>query len=199
MKTIGLTGGIGSGKTTVSQILGELGASIIDADVLGHQIYLPGSVGFERVVEAFGSEVVGPQGTIDRKKLGPIVFADPAALKRLNSIVHPLIFEAAKREIQDRRAGGFKLPIVLEAAILIEANWMPLVDEVWLVVSDADAVKSRLGSQRGMPAPDVESRMRAQMSNEERRRFADVVIENTGSIAALRTAIERQWTRCVAA
>ena len=120
---IGLTGGIGSGKSTVAAILSELGASVIDADKVGHDVYLPGSEGFRLVREAFGDGVVGADGTIDRKALGARVFADPALLARLNAIVHPLIGAEIRRRIEAARAGAPTRPIVVEAAIMLEAGW----------------------------------------------------------------------------
>ena len=113
MKTIGLTGGIGSGKSTVSNILATLGAHIIDADSVGHEIYLPGKAAWKQVTEAFGQEIVAEDQTIDRKKLGAIVFSSPDVLARLNAIVHPIMFEEIRQRIQAKRAEGFTVPIVL--------------------------------------------------------------------------------------
>ena len=149
MKTIGLTGGIGSGKSTVSQLLAERGAFVIDADKVGHEIYLPGKAAWQQVTAAFGSEILAADQTIDRKKLGAIVFGSAEARQRLNAIVHPLMFEDIAARIQAKRATGFSAPIVVEAAILIEANWIPLVDEVWLVEASTGAVVERVAAQRG--------------------------------------------------
>src|SRR5215470_9316522 len=110
MKTIGLTGGIGSGKTAVARILAELGAEVINADLVGHEVYRPGTPGFAQVVAAYGNDIVGADGAIDRKKLGAIVFADAKALARLNSIVHPLIFESIRERIEARRREGATRP-----------------------------------------------------------------------------------------
>src|SRR5690242_9533060 len=134
MLTVGLTGGIGSGKSTVAKILAELGAPSFDADKVGHEIYRPDGPAYHEVIAAFGSAVVALDGTIDRKKLGPIVFADPAQLRRLESIVHPRMFERMRAMVAEMRAQGVSAPIVIEAAILIEAHWQPLFDEIWLVV-----------------------------------------------------------------
>src|SRR5512145_1043887 len=117
---VGLTGGIGAGKSTVAAILAELGARVIDADRIGHEVYRPGSEGFRRVVGAFGPGIVAADGTIDRRALGAIVFGDPAALARLNALVHPLIAEELSRRIAEARAGGDAGPIVIEAAVLLE-------------------------------------------------------------------------------
>ncbi|MBI3783437.1 MAG: dephospho-CoA kinase [Deltaproteobacteria bacterium] len=193
MKTIGLTGGIGSGKSSATEILAEFGAAVINADSVGHDIYRPGTDGWKKVSDAFGSGIVAADGSIDRKKLGAIVFADPAALKRLNAIVHPLISDEVKRRIAALRASGFRLPIVVEAAILIEANWQPLVDEVWLLVAGKAAVVQRLRAQRGVTTADIEARIAAQLDDPTRRRQADVVIENDASLDSLRHKLHDAW------
>ena len=197
--TIGLTGGIGSGKSTVATLLEELGAVVIHADVVGHEVYLPQTEGWRRVTAAFGSEILKPDQTIDRQKLGAIVFRDPAALKQLNAIVHPLISAEVERRIRSLRANNVVLPIVVEAAILIEANWLPLVDEVWLVVAGKDAVVQRLSSQRGLSPDEVSRRVDAQLSDVERRKFAHIVIENRGSVDDLRQHVTSAWKRVTAA
>ena len=193
MKTIGLTGGIGSGKSTVSKVLATLGASIIDADRVGHEIYLPGKAAWKQVTNTFGREIVAEDQTIDRKKLGAIVFGSPDALARLNAIVHPIMFEEIRQRIQARRAEGFTLPVVVEAAILIEANWLPLADTVWVVETDKDAAIRRVAEQRGMSTADAEARIANQLSNAERRKHAQVVIRNNGSLQALEQQIQQAW------
>jgi dephospho-CoA kinase len=199
VKTIGLTGGIGSGKSTVAQILGDLGARVIHADAVGHEIYLPQSEGWRRVTQAFGNGILKADQTIDRQKLGAIVFNDSQALARLNAIVHPLIHDEIRRRIEAQRAAGFRGPIVLEAAVLIEANWLPLVDEVWLVAADKSAVIDRVARQRGLSPDEVATRVAAQLSDAERRRFAHVVVENTGSRDELRKRVEAAWQRATSA
>ena len=195
MKTIGLTGGIGSGKSTVSQILAELGAFIIDADKVGHEIYLPGNEAWQQVTMAFGRDILAPDQTIDRKKLGAIVFSGDDARKKLNAIVHPLMFKDIGRRIKAKRAEGFSKPIVVEAAVLIEANWVPLVDEVWLVVTNKNAVIERVATQRGLTAKDTEARIASQISDADRRQHAQLVIENDGSLEELRQKIRTAWDR----
>jgi dephospho-CoA kinase len=151
IRTVGVTGGIGSGKSSVVQVLAELGATVIDADRVGHEVYAPGTVGFDQVVAAFGPDVVGADGAIDRKRLGAIVFGDPAALARLNAVVHPLIRATVAERVAAAHAAG-TAPIVVEAALLIEAKWDALVDEVWLVVARREVIEERLTQQRGMAA-----------------------------------------------
>ncbi len=193
MRTVGLTGGIGSGKSTVAKILAELGAFVVDADRVGHEVYLPGTPGWDQVVEAFGSGVVGEDGAIDRKALGAIVFADPEQLARLNGIVHPLIRDAVHDRVAEALLADSARPVVLEAALLIEAKWYELVDEVWVVEVDPQTVIDRVTASRPMDAASVQARIDAQLSSEERRRVADVVIANDGTPAELRAEIERLW------
>lgn len=193
MVTIGLTGGIGSGKTVVAHILADLGAHVIDADAVGHAVYRPGTPGWQQVVDAFGREIVTPEGTIDRKKLGAVVFADPAARERLNAIVHPLIGADIATQL-DRARRELVIPaVVIEAAVLLEARWHTLLDEVWVVVADPSRIAERLRSQRRLPAEEVAARQAAQMSDAERRPLADVVIENTGTLSDLRRQVETLW------
>ena len=196
--TIGLTGGIGSGKSTVAAMLADLGAVVINADTVGHDVYLPHTDGWRQVTAAFGPSIVRTDQTIDRPALGAIVFADPAQLRRLNAIVHPLIAADIRRRIDVLRSAGTTAPIVVEAAVLIEAGWQSLVDTVWLVVASRAAVTQRVTAQRGLSAGDVVRRIDSQLSDDERRRCADVVIENTGSLDALRHAVVRLWQQLVA-
>ncbi len=193
MLTIGLTGGIGSGKSTVAKMLAQLGAPSFDADKVGHEIYLPGAPAYHDVIAAFGNAIVAPDGTIDRKKLGPIVFADPAQLKRLEAIVHPRMFERMGQMVAEMRAQGVTAPIVIEAAILIEAHWQPLFDEIWLVVAPRDKVVQRVEAERGLKPEQTEARIKAQLSDEERRKHASIVIDNGGTIEELRVKVEKLW------
>jgi dephospho-CoA kinase len=199
MKVIGLTGGIGSGKSTVAALLAELGARVIDADRVGHDVYRPGTPGWERVVEAFGREVVSADGTIDRAKLGARVFADPVALATLNGIVHPLIWRELEARVAAARAAGGEAPVVIEAAILLESGWRSLADTIWAVIAPRRTVIDRVQRQRGLVPADVEARIAAQTDDETRRRMADVVIENDGSLEELGAAVRAAWARTVAA
>ncbi|TMB20017.1 MAG: dephospho-CoA kinase [Deltaproteobacteria bacterium] len=194
---VGLTGGIGAGKSTVAAILTELGARVIDADRIGHEVYRPGSEGFARVVEAFGPGVVGADGAIDRRTLGARVFADPAARARLGALVHPLIAAEVGRRIAAARAEGFDGPLVVEAAVLLEAGWRPLVDRVWVVSTRREHAIARIVAARGLTREEVERRLDAQLSDAERRRQADLVIENDGPPAALQAAVEDAWRTLV--
>ena len=140
-------------------------------------------------------EILAADQTIDRKKLGAIVFGSTEARQRLNAIVHPLMFQDIARRIQAKRAAGFSGPIVVEAAILIEANWIPLVDEVWLVETNTQAVVERVAAQRGLAASDTEARIASQLPNVERRKHAQLVIHNDGSLADLKQRVGQAWER----
>lgn len=192
MKVIGLTGGIGSGKSTVSRFLGEMGAVVLDADKVGHQAYQPGTETWKELVAAFGEDIVAPDSTIDRRKLGAIVFADPEALARLNRIMHPRMFDMMKARIEEYRGQGTEV-VVLEAAILLEANWTPLVDEVWVTVASESIVVQRTRERTGLPEEQIKARIRSQLSNEERSQQAKVVITNDGDLAELRVKVEKLW------
>ena len=194
MLTIGLTGGIGSGKTTVTKILAELGAPILDADKVGHAIYAPGGPAYADMIAAFGNGILADDRTIDRTKLGPIVFADPDALKRLNSIVHPKMYARMRGMIDAMRAAGEARPIVVEAAILIEANWLPLFNEVWLIVAAKERVIDRVERDRGLARVQVEARIKAQLSDDERRKHAAIVITNDSTIDDLRATLAATWS-----
>ncbi len=185
MLTIGLTGGIGSGKSTVAKMLAALGAVVWDADVIGHSVYEPGMPAREELIAAFGPAIVGADDRIDRKALGRIVFADPDALKRLNAIVHPRIFERMAAMVREARAQGERRPIVIEAAILIEAGWQKLFDEIWLVTASREHVIERVERNRKLARDQIEARIRAQLPESERRKWAKVVIENDGTFDAL--------------
>jgi dephospho-CoA kinase len=193
MLTIGITGGIGSGKSTVTKILAELGAPIIDADKIGHNIYQPDGPAYPEMIAAFGEGILAPDRTIDRRKLGPIVFGDPGALQRLNAIVHPKMFARMREMVERLRAEGERKPIVIEAAVLIEANWHPLFDEIWLVVASKERVIERVELERGLKPEQTEARIRAQLSDAERRKHATEFISNDGTFEELRTKVVKLW------
>lgn len=197
MITIGLTGGIGSGKSTVAQMLGELGAPTLDADKVAHTTYAPDGPAYDAVIVAFGADIVAPDRTIDRKKLGAIVFGKPEQLNKLTSIVWPATRDSIRRNVVELRARGAKLPIVVEAAILIEANWQPLFDEIWLVRAPREQVVVRIESQRGLKPEETEARIRAQLSDEERAKHATLTIENNGTREDLRELLKEVWTEAL--
>lgn len=197
MKVIGLTGGIGSGKSTVARLFAEHGARVIDADKIGHDVYRPGTSAWEGVVAAFGRDVIAADGTIDRAVLGRRVFADPAARARLNAIVHPLIGMEIQTRLEAARQADDGRPVVIEAALLLDAGWRPLADVVVVVVAPRTAIFERLQAQRGLAAADVEARIAAQIDDDARRRLADIVIENDGGMDDLRAAVHALWEHIV--
>lgn len=189
---IGLTGGIASGKSVVSQMLAERGALVIDADKVGHEAYARGSGCYDAVVEAFGPDVVGADGEIDRKALGGKVFGDPAQRKRLEGIVWPWMRQTMEGRLGQLRADGVPV-VVLEAAVLIEADWLPLVDQVWVVVVEPAVARERIIKRNGLSAEQADARIAAQLSNRERVAKADVVIENNGTLDDLRQRVADAW------
>ncbi len=191
MFVIGLTGGIGTGKTQVSDILQSLGATPINADQVGHEAYLPKTETWREVVDAFGADIVDEDNQIVRSRLGAIVFSDPAQLDRLNSIVHPRIYGMISDRIGGLKSQGVEV-VVVEAALLIEANWTPLADDVWVVTAPRDVVLSRL-SDRGMPTERAESIMGAQMPQDERISHADAVVANDAGLDKLEASVRKMW------
>ena len=186
---IGLTGGIAAGKSTVSEALRDAGAAIIDADKIGHEAYQPGTDTHAALVDAFGEGIVAESGEIDRRRLGAIVFADPEQRLRLQAIVWPRMKQMMRERLDALAASGAEVAVI-EAAVLIEADWLDLVDEVWVVQVPESVAMQRLMTRNGLSAEDAQARIRAQLSNEERGRYAQVVIDNSGSIADARRRVE---------
>jgi len=192
MKVIGLTGGIGSGKSTVSQFLAELGAVILDADKVGHEAFKPNTELWRQVVAAFGRRILTPDGDIDREKLGEIVFGNPESLARLNQIMHPGMYDIVKAQLGEYRQQGMEV-VVLEAPLLIEAGWTSLVDEVWVTVASEATVLSRLQEQKGLSRQESLARIHSQLLSEERVRRADVVIDTDCNLDELRARVGELW------
>lgn len=192
MRVIGLTGGIGTGKSEAAAALAELGAEVIDADAEGHLAYRSGTPGWERVVELFGRDILGPDGEVDRSKLGSIVFGDPAALASLNEVVHPLIRERIEARLAELAASGTGVAVV-DAALLYQAGWDELTDEVWVVTAPQDAVAERLVARRGMSGQTLRRRIEAQGPAETLASRAAVTIDNAGSLRELRDRVGRLW------
>lgn len=191
MRVIGLTGGIGSGKSTVSRLLAELGATVLDADKVAHQLYEPGKEAWEALVAEFGQGILTPTGAIDRAKLGGMVFSEPEALKRLNRIMHPRIFHRLRDILREYLQQGLGV-VVVEAAVLLEAGWTPLVDEVWVTVASEETVVARL-QQKGLSPEQARARLRSQLPVEDKLKAAQVVIPNDGDLEELRRRVEALW------
>jgi dephospho-CoA kinase len=194
MLVIGLTGGIGTGKSLVAHMLGELGAEIIDADRIGHEAYTPHTPVWKEVVEAFGEDILQTSGEIDRKRLGSIVFSDPKELARLNSIMHPRMAEMIHKRVIELEGQGADT-VVVEAAVLVEAGWdkLPWVDEVWVTRSDEEQVVQRIKERNNLPDEEIRKRIGSQLPFEERSRNAQVVVDNSGAIDDLKQAVESIW------
>jgi dephospho-CoA kinase len=186
---IGLTGGIASGKSAIGRMLAERGAYVVDADNVAHDTYKPGGEAYRSIVDAFGRDVHGVNDVIDRAKLGAIVFGDAAKLKMLTDIVWPATRSLVEAIAAQQAAAGTRV-FVVEAPLLLEAGWRDAVDEVWLVRSNIDAVRSRLGT-RGMKPDDIEARMAARKLPDAAA--ADVVIGNDGGLESLERCVEQEW------
>lgn len=195
---IGLTGGLGTGKSTVAEMLREKGAVVIHADQLGHQVYEPGRPAYYEIVEAFGPQVLGDGGRIDRRRLAQLVFADAEALARLNRITHPRIRQAMQEQLaQLARQEGVQVAVV-EAALLLEAGWDDLVDEIWVTVAPPEVAAQRAAARSGIPVEEAMARIRAQLDNEKRAQRAHVVIDTSCPLEETRRQVEEEWQKLTA-
>jgi len=192
MFVIGLTGGIGSGKSTVSDMLRAKGAAVVYADQVGHEVYKPGTAVWDEVVAAFGRQVLTADGEIDRRKLGGIVFADPEARRHLNAITHPPMRRLMAERLDELRRQGVRVA-VLEAALLIEASWADLTDEVWLTLAPPAVAAERLMQRSGLSREEAEARIVSQLSNEERLEHADMVIDTNCSLEEVARRVDELW------
>ncbi len=192
MHVIGLTGGIASGKSTVTRFFKDRDVPVIDADILGHRTYDPGTDTFAAVVATFGQDLVAADGSIDRRVLGGKVFGKPDELKRLTDIVWPGIRKLASEALSEFEAAGNSI-VVLEAAVLFEAGWEDLVDEVWVVVVEPDLAVQRLASRNGLDEAAARARIDSQLSNDERISRSNVVIKNNGTLEELEGNIQKAW------
>ena len=188
MFVIGLTGGIGSGKTEVSKILESFGARIINADTLGHRIYRKNTKAWPKIVEEFGETILDTNGNIIRSELAKRVFSSKNELDKLNKICHPEIKNLVITELNKWNLKKANV-IVLEAAILIEANWQNIVDEVWLIDSKTSNIFDRVKKRDKIDDQAIKARIDSQMNHTERTEYADEVITNNGTIDELRNAL----------
>jgi dephospho-CoA kinase len=191
MFVIGLTGGIGTGKSTVAQVLQEQGLPVLSADLVGHEVYLPGRPGYHEIVKEW-PQVVSPEGTVDRKKLGAIVFADPKELAKLNSITHPRMKGMMREKLGELDKKGEKV-VVLEAALLLEARWDDLADEIWVTAAPPETAARRVAERSGLDPDRVMERIRAQMSTEERMKRANASIDTSGDMESTRRQTLELW------
>ena len=188
---IGLTGNIGTGKSTVAGMLVELGAEAIDADAVVHQVMRAGTPVHAAIVSAFGPGVLSPGGEVDRRRLGEIVFADPAALARLEAIIHPVVIEEVNRRVASSSAAA----VVVEAIKLIEAGMADGCDSVWVTTCRPEQQAQRIMEARGLSRAEAEHRVRVQPPQEEKVARADVVIDTSGTLAWTREQVVAAWER----
>jgi dephospho-CoA kinase len=189
VKLVGLTGGIASGKSTVSEILARQGAAIINADVLAREVVEPGRQAWTEIVNTFGIAVLQPDRALDRQKLRAIIFDDPDARKKLESIIHPQVRALAEQRIREHAAAGYAV-IVYEVPLLFEGNLQEWLRPVILVACDVDTQRNRLQSRDNLSAAQAQKHIDAQMSLEAKRRLADYVIENNGSLEDLKRQVQ---------
>lgn len=193
MKVIGLTGGIGSGKSTIAKYLAELGAFVINADEIGHEVLKTDSKARQRIVASLGRQILTPDGHIDRNKLGGMVFGNHKSLSRLNRIMHPRIYRVVAARLEQYRKQGVKV-VVVEAPLLIEASWSTKVDELWVTTAPEATVLKRL-DKIGLSYDEAMVRIRSQLADSERVKLADVVIGTDCSLDELKLKVDRLWQR----
>ena len=184
MKLVGLTGGIASGKSTVAKILQSLGAAIVNADDLAREVVEPGHEAWKEIVASFGTDILQSDQTLDRQKLRTLIFNQPEARKRLESIIHPRVRALAEERIRDYAAAGYPVAIY-EVPLLFEGNLQEWLRPVILVACDVETQTARLQKRDHLTAADAEKHIAAQMSLKDKRRLADYVIENNGSLEDL--------------
>lgn len=194
MKIIGLTGNIGSGKSTVSRRLGELGAEILDTDQVSRDVVAPGTPGLKEIVNAFGPEVLTPEGGLNREKMGSIVFAQPEARKRLETIIHPRIKQVVGDRIKKYKSGRGNSPaLVIEVPLLFESGWHCYMDEVWLVTVDPAVQLQRIMSRDKLSGEQALSRMNSQMPQEQKIKLAQKIIDNSGPREDTMARVDALW------
>ena len=197
MQRVGLTGGIGAGKSTAAEMLRELGAYVVHADQLGHETYSKGGTARPRVLERFGNEILGDDGEIDRARLAGIVFGDKNERLALEGIVWPEIRKLMSARLAEAEAAG-AIVAVVEAAVMLEAGWEDLFDQVWTVETHRDVAKARLMARQSISASEADARLRAQLTSGERAKRSSVVIENRGTVEELKSAVTAAYENLIA-
>jgi len=194
MRVIGLTGGIGSGKSTVARFLAELGAIVIDVDKTGHELLNSDTPVRRKVIATFGEQILDANGEIDRHKLGDIVFHNPEARLRLNRIMHPRMKQQATEQIKAYAEKGAGV-VVLEAPLLVEAGWASAVDEVWVTTASEATILRRLQERSGLSASESTARLRSQLPVAEKLKHADVIIDTDCSLDELEAKVKTLWQK----
>lgn len=193
MKIIGLTGGIATGKSQVSSILSELGAMVIDADIVAREVVQKGLPAWQQLKDTFGEEYFLSNGELNRRKLGQLVFSHPSELDKLNSITHPAIKAKIEERINDLKVQGYNGIVVVDAALLLEAGWETMVDQVWVVDAPIEKRIERLMNRDNLTRDQALSRINSQMSQQERIAKADKIIYNNSNIDSLKEQVLRIW------
>lgn len=195
-KVVGLTGGIATGKSTVSAMLEELGSVIIDADLIARKIVEPGEKAWKEIIDSFGREFLNQDGTINRQRLGELVFDNSADLEKLNRITHPLIVEEIRLAVAKWRQRKDKpILLVIDAALLIEVKLHLLVEEVWLVKCNREEQIKRLMARNNLSYREALARIDSQMTIEEKEAYAHEVVDNSGSLSNTREQVNELWKR----
>ena len=199
MLRVGLTGGIATGKSTVGAMFVELGCHLIESDQITHQLFEPSQAVYAAVVKQFGNRILALDGTIDRRILGDIVFKDPQARARLNSMVHPAIIQRQQEWLQDMEAQDPHGIAIVDAALMIEVGTYKNYDKVIVVTCSPEMQRGRLRARSALSEDEIESRIRSQMPNEEKIKYADFVIDNSGSIQSTHVQVETVYRQLRAA
>jgi len=195
MINIGLTGGIGSGKSTVARLFEKRGAHIIDIDVIAHSVEKPDSMVWRSIVACFGRDILNRDNTINRERLGGIVFGDRAKLNKLNNIVHPVVFDEWQRRINDIAREDEGAVILSDIPLLIEVGWHRAVDMVILVYTSPDIQEKRMMERNGYSHEEAKDRLRSQMPMDEKIPFADIVINNEGTPEETEAIVDGIWEK----
>jgi dephospho-CoA kinase len=193
MLTVGLTGGIGSGKSAAARRLAALGAVVVDSDVIAREVVAPGTEGLQAIVDEFGDDVLNADGSLDRERLGRQVFADPDARDRLNAIVHPLVRAQTAAQFVAAESRDPQAVVVNDVPLLVEVGLQNLYEVVVVVDVPLETQVERLTRSRGMPESDARARIAAQASREQRLAAANLVIDNRGDLDDLDHEVARIW------
>jgi dephospho-CoA kinase len=199
MLRVGLTGGIATGKSTVGAMFVELGCHLIESDQITHQLFEPGQAVHAAVVKQFGNRILAPDGTIDRRILGDIVFKDPQARAKLNGLVHPAIIQRQQEWLQEMEAQDPHGIAIVDAALMIEVGTYRNYAKVIVVTCSPEMQRERLRARSALSEEEIESRIRSQMPAEEKIKYADFVIENSGSLRATQEQVRHVYQQLRAA